>query len=168
MARELGAGRWAARLGALIVVANPITWLDSAIWGQVDSFGLIFLLLGLRELWRDRPERSAILTVIAAITKPQLGILVPIVAAVTIRRALWPRGGFGAEEPPPPRRSTTGWESRTRGPIRILTTGAAGFATAIALSLPFGLGLPGLVEQIFKTAGGYPYLSVNAWNPWGP
>ena len=90
MARELGAGRWAARLGALIVAVNPITWLDSAIWGQVDSFGLIFLLLGLRELWRDRPERSAILTVIAAIMKPQLGILVPIVAAVTIRRALWP------------------------------------------------------------------------------
>ena len=34
------------------------------------------------------------------------------------------------------------------------------------MSLPFGLSLPGLVEQIFKTAGGYPYLSVNAWNPW--
>ena len=102
MARELGAGRWAARLGALIVTVNPITWLDSAIWGQVDSFGLVFLLLGLRELWRDRPERAAILTVIAAITKPQLGILVPIVAAVTIRRALWPRGGYGDEDPPAP------------------------------------------------------------------
>ena len=24
----------------------------------------------------------------------------------------------------------------------------------------------GLVEQIFKTAGGYPYVSVNAYNPW--
>ncbi|HSO28371.1 MAG TPA: hypothetical protein VLS28_00580, partial [Candidatus Sulfomarinibacteraceae bacterium] len=166
MARELGAGRWSARLGALIVAVNPITWLDSAIWGQVDSFGLIFLLLGLRELWRDRPERAAILTVIGAITKPQLGIHVPIVAAVTIRRALWPRGGFGAEEPPASRRSTTAWESRTRGRIRILTTGVAGFATAVAMSLPFGLSLPGLVEQIFKTAGGYPYLSVNAWNPW--
>jgi hypothetical protein len=34
------------------------------------------------------------------------------------------------------------------------------------VSLPFGLSLPGLVAQIFKTAGGYPYLSVNAYNPW--
>ena len=166
MALELGAGRWAARLGALIVAVNPVTWLDSAIWGQVDSVGLIFLLLGLRELWRDRPERAAILTVVGAIVKPQLGILVPIVAAVTIRRALWPAGGYGDEEPPIRRRTTTDWEVRTRGLIRIVTTGLAGLATAIAISLPFGLSLPGLVEQIFKTAGGYPYLSVNAWNPW--
>jgi len=166
MALELGASRRAARMGALIVVINPITWFDSVAWAQVDSFGLVFLLLGLRELWRDRPERAAILTVLGAIIKPQLGILIPIVAAVTIRRALWPEGGYGDDEAPPPRTSTTGWEVRTRGPIRIITTGFAGLATAIALSLPFGLSLPGLVEQIFKTAGGYPYLSVNAWNPW--
>ncbi|TAJ98907.1 MAG: phospholipid carrier-dependent glycosyltransferase [Chloroflexota bacterium] len=167
MALELGAGRWAARLGALIVALNPITWLDSVIWGQVDSVGLIFLLLGLRELWRDRPERAAILTVVGAMIKPQLGILVPIVAAVTIRRALWPTGGYGAEDPPERRRTTTGWEAGTRGPIRIVTTGLAGLLPAIVLSLPFGLALPwGLVEQIFKTAGGYPYVSVNAWNPW--
>jgi len=167
MTRELGAGRWAARLAALIVAINPITWLDSAVWGQVDSVGVIFLLLGLRELWRDRPERAAILTVIAALVKPQLGILVPIVAAVTIRRALWPEGGFGSEASPEPRRTTTDWEARTRGPMRIVTTGLAGLLPAIVLSIPFGLGLPGgLIEQIFKTAGGYPYLSVNAWNPW--
>ena len=34
------------------------------------------------------------------------------------------------------------------------------------LSLPFGLSLPGLIAQVFKTAGGYPYVSVNAFNPW--
>ena len=166
MTLELGGSRWAARLGALIVIVNPITWFDSVIWGQVDSVGVVFLLLAVRELWRDRPERSAILTVIAAIIKPQLGILVPIVAAVTIRRAIWPAGGYGDEGAPPPRRTTTMWEARVRGPIRIFTTGAAGLITAVVLSLPFGLSLPGLVEQIFKTAGGYPFLSVNAWNPW--
>ncbi|MEW5990073.1 MAG: phospholipid carrier-dependent glycosyltransferase [Chloroflexota bacterium] len=167
MALELGAGRRAARLGAVIVAVNPITWLDSVIWGQVDSVGVVFLLLGLRELWRDRPERAAVLTVVGAMIKPQLGILVPIVAAVTIRRALWPKGGHGDEDPPGRRRTTTDWEWRTSGPIRIVTTGLAGLLPAVLLSLPFGLSLPwGLVEQIFKTAGGYPYLSVNAWNPW--
>ena len=53
--------------------------------------GVVFLLLALRELWRDRPERAAIWAVIAAVIKPQLGILIPFVAVVTIRRALWPR-----------------------------------------------------------------------------
>src|SRR5207302_8281935 len=52
------------------------------------------------------------------------------------------------------------------GPIRIVTTAAVGFATAILVSVPFGLSLPGLIKQVFSTAGGYPYLTVNAYNPW--
>ncbi len=163
---ELGGSRRAARLGALILVINPITWFDSVVWAQVDSVGLVFLLLGMRELWRDRPERSAILTVIGALIKPQLGILIPIVAAVTIRRALMPVGAYGTESAPLRRRSTTAWEEHALGWVRIVSTGVAGLVTAIVMSLPFGLSMPGLIEQIFKTAGGYPYLSVNAWNPW--
>ena len=88
MTLELGGGRRAAVVAAALVVFNPVTWFDSVVWGQVDSVGMVFLLLGVRELWRDRPERSAILAVVAAIIKPQLGILVPIVAAVVIRRYL--------------------------------------------------------------------------------
>jgi len=164
MARELGASSRAARIGALLVVLNPVSWLDSAIWGQVDSVGTVVLLLALRELWRDRPERSAILTVLAALIKPQLGILIPIVAVVVIRRALWPAGGYGDE--PAPVGGATALERRFRGPIRILTTGLAGIATAVVVSLPFGLSLSGLIQQVFSTAGGYPYVSVNAYNPW--
>jgi len=166
MARELGAGERAARIGALLVVLNPVTWFDSTIWGQVDSVGLIPLLLAVRELWRDRLERAAILAMLAALIKPQLGILIPIVAIVAIRRALRPRGAYGEDDPDPATYGRTRLEARLRGPIRILTTGAAGLLTAIILSLPFGLGIEGLVNQIFSTASGYPYVSVNAYNPW--
>ena len=166
MVRELGGSERAARVGAALVIFNPITWFDSVVWGQVDSVGVVVLVLALRELWRDRPERAAILATVAALIKPQLGILIPIVAIVVIRRALWPKGGFGLEEAPEPRATTTPWERNVRGPIRILSTGAAGFLTAIAVSLPFGLSLPGLIAQIFKTAAGYPYITVNAFNPW--
>ncbi len=164
MVRELG-GRDRLALGAAFVaVINPISWFDSVVWGQVDSFGVVFLLLALRELWRDRPERSAVYTVIAAVIKPQLGILIPLVAVVTIRRALWPAGGFGDAE-------------RTGRPIRILTTAIAGFVTAWLLCLPFGLSVieltsqppfvqSGLLQQVALTAGGYPYLTVNAYNLW--
>ncbi|HUG28934.1 MAG TPA: phospholipid carrier-dependent glycosyltransferase [Candidatus Limnocylindria bacterium] len=166
MTRELGGSERAARLGALLVILNPVTWFDSVVWGQVDSVGVVFLLLALRELWRDRPERAAILATLAALVKPQLGILIPIVAIVVIRRAFWPQGGFGLEDPPERRAWTTAWEERVRGPIRVVTTGLAGLLTAIVVSLPFGLSFTGLIAQIFKTAGGYPYLSVNAFNPW--
>ncbi len=99
---ELGGSRRAALLGALLFVVNPVTWFDSAVWAQVDSFGLVFLLLALRELWRDHPERAAILATIAAVIKPQLGILVPILVAVLIKRHLVDplRRGSGAEPGP--------------------------------------------------------------------
>ena len=153
MVLELGGRRRLALAAAFVAVANPISWFDSVVWGQVDSFGVVFLLLGLRELWRDRTERAAVYTVIAALIKPQLGILVPLVAVVTIRHAFWPPvDGDG--------------DGRTWRPVRILTTAIAGFATAIVLSIPFGLTPIGLIEQIFIAGGGYPYLTVNAYNPW--
>ncbi len=164
MILELGGRRRVALAGALVAVLNPISWFDSVVWAQADSVGVVFMLLGLRDLWRDRPERAAIWTTIAAIVKPQLGILVPLVAVVVIRRALWPAGGEG--DP-----------ARTGRPLRILTTGLTGFLTAVALCLPFGLSVVELTDappfvrsellaQVGSAAGGYPYLTVNAYNPW--
>ena len=126
MARELGASRRAALIGAALVVANPVSWFDSVLWGQVDSFGVVFLLLGLRALWRDRPERAAIFTVIAALIKPQLAILVPIVAVVTIRRALWPvRPDRGRG----PRPATSRRRARDAGVLARSGPGSAGPTT---------------------------------------
>src|SRR4029079_12857833 len=102
LARELGVSRRRAVIACAVVVFNPVTWFDSVIWGQVDSFGTVFLLLGVRELWKERPERAAILAATAALIQPQLAILIPIVAFVTFRRALWPDGGYG-DEPAPAR-----------------------------------------------------------------
>ena len=136
MALDLGVPRRRAPI-AVAVVINPITWFDSVIWGQVDSFGTVFLLLAIRELWKGAAERAAILAVVAGLIKPQLAILVPIVALVVIRRALWPAGGFGDEGAAAPRaRAGSGGHT---GAVRILTTGAAGFVTAVAMSPPFGL-----------------------------
>ena len=175
MALELGVTRRRALIAAAVVIFNPITWFDSVIWGQVDSFGTLFLLLGMRELWRGRHERAAVLAVVAALIKPQLAILVPIVAVVAIRRALWPEGGYGDEGEP--RRRGFSFEFRDIGWLRILTTAAAGFLTAVLLSAPFGLTVIGvsstapflessLLRLVFSTAATYPYLSVNAYNWW--
>ncbi len=195
MIGELGGRQRLALLGAAVVVVNPVFWFDSVVWGQVDSVGVVFLLLGLRALWRDQPERAAIFAVIAALVKPQLGILIPLLAVVTIRRALWPAGepaaaGDGADGPTAddgaggPVADGDGligrlraWEVRTGRPLRILTTGVAGFLTAVVLCLPFGLSVlqpvaqapfftSGLIDQIVKAGGGYPYLTVNAYNAW--
>ena len=183
MLLELGTRRTLALAAAFVAVINPISWFDSAVWGQVDSVGVVFLLLGLREIWRDRPERAAVLTVIAAVIKPQLGILIPILALVTIRRALWPiRDPATADEAGP--YTATGLltrfralERRTDHPVRILTTAATAAITTVLLCYPFALSVleftskapflkSGLLAQILATASGYPYLAVNAFNPW--
>ena len=128
------------------------------------------MLLGVRELWRGRHERAAILTVVAALIKPQLGILIPIVAWVTMRRALWPRRAPTADDDAPERRAVAGFGlgAPARHPVRIVTTGLAGLLTAVILSAAVRpVGIVGLTSsQIGKTAGGYPYLTVNAYNPW--
>ena len=118
---ELGGSRRAALLGAFLFVVNPVTWFDSAVWAQVDSFGLIFLLLGVRELWRDHPELAAILATIAAVIKPQLGILIPILVAVLLRRYLidWCRArAIAPSRPPsgPPRPSSGSLRPRAGWP----------------------------------------------------
>jgi Gpi18-like mannosyltransferase len=60
MAMELGVTRRRAVLAAAVVVFNPITWFDSVIWGQVDSFGTVFLLLALpcSRSWPRSPSPS--------------------------------------------------------------------------------------------------------------
>lgn len=144
MILELGGSRRRALLGAAVFLALPITWFDSVVWGQVDSVGVVFLLLGLRALWRDQPERATVWATVAAVTKPQLGILVPILVAVLVRRHLLDR----------------------RAPGRLVTSTIAALATASALSAPFGLSFVGLVGQVVRAGAGYPYLTVNAYNPW--
>jgi len=180
---ELGGSRRAALLGAILVLINPVTWFDSAIWGQVDAFGVIFLLLGLRDLWRGRPERASFFAVVAAVIKPQLGILLPILAVVLLRRHLYDRLRPAVDAPGDPTSGTIDaepivdglppgphgdpWFDRLGpGPLRIVTSAVIGLATAVLLCLPFGMSVIGLLQQVVKTAGGYPYVTVNAYNPW--
>src|SRR5690349_2951102 len=149
MVRELGGRDRLALAAAAVAVLNPISWFDSVVWGQADSFGVVFLLLGLRALWRDQPERSALFAVIAAMIKPQLGILIPLVALVTVRRALWPPQqdvvgavpeATGTDEAQPGLFDRfLAWERRTGRPIRIVTTGLVAVVTTWLLCLPFGL-----------------------------
>ncbi len=73
MVREIGGNDRRALLGAALVLFVPITWFDSVVWAQVDSVGLVFVLLSLRSIWRDQPEWAAVWGTIAAVTKPQLG-----------------------------------------------------------------------------------------------
>jgi hypothetical protein len=135
MAQELGASRRRALIAAAVIMFNPVTWFNSAIWGQADVVGSVFLLLGLRALLRDRRELAAAFAVVAALTKIQLGILGFLVGFVVLRRSLAPREGKA-------------------DPERVLTSIAAGLGTAALICLPFtGIDLVGLGGRLATASG---------------
>ena len=143
LAADLGAPRRGQLLAAIAIAVGPMIWLDSAVWGQVDSVGTAALLLSLSALIRGKTVRGAILAALAAVLKPQFGILIPIVAVLAFVRA-----------------------RSARDPWAFVVAGLAGAATIALAALPFGLTLPDVLAKVAEAAGGYPYLSVNAWNPW--
>jgi LysM repeat protein/4-amino-4-deoxy-L-arabinose transferase-like glycosyltransferase len=137
MAREMGVTNRRALIAAAIVVFNPVTWFNSAIWGQADAVGTIFLLLGLRELQKDHREAASALAVLAVLTKLQLGILGFVVGFVVLRRSLVPKTG----EPEPE-------------PERVLSSIGAGLLTAGLICLPFtGLDVPGAAHRLASVPG---------------
>lgn len=151
---------------AALYVFNPVTWYDSALWGQTDAVGSFVLLLGVAALVRGNSEGAAFLGVLAALVKPQFGVvLIPLVAVVLIRRHLV-RPGSGPRHDPWGPAWLRGWLARQQGWPRLVTSGVVALVTFHVLALPFGMGIPDYLALMGRTAGGYEYLTVNAFNPW--
>lgn len=151
---------------AALYVLNPVTWYDSALWGQTDAVGSLVLLLGVAALVRGNSEGAALLGVLAALVKPQFGVvLIPLVAVVLLRRHLL-RPGSGPRHAPWAPAWLRGWLARVQGWPRLITSGVVALVAFHVCSLPFGMGIPDYLELMGRTAGGYEYLTVNAFNPW--
>ncbi len=165
MIRELGGRERLALLGAVVVVVNPVFWFDNVVWGQVDSVGVVFVLLALRSLWRDQPERAADLYGHRGAREAPARD-----PGAARRRRDDPSGALAGRDLIPAASRTSAfqgdglldrvraWEARTDHPLRILTTGVAGFLTAVLLCLPFGL-------SVLEPAASAPFFSVRADRP---
>ncbi|MDP8905648.1 MAG: phospholipid carrier-dependent glycosyltransferase [Chloroflexota bacterium] len=159
-----GAGLGLAAAG--LYLFNPVTWYDSAVWGQVDAVGALIVLLGLAALARGNSEGAMALAVLAGLIKPQFGILLgPLVVAVLLRRHLLAPGSGPRHRPlvPAPLRS---WFEEEHGVWRLLSSATIGLIVLLALITPFSLDLRGLIAKVLEAAAGYQYLTVNAYNPW--
>ncbi|MBM4420930.1 MAG: hypothetical protein FJ034_04995 [Chloroflexi bacterium] len=157
------ASRWhgvrAGLLGAAVFLFLPVTWYDSALWGQVDSVVALPMLVALLLLIAGRSEWAAAFGLLAIVTKPQgviiLGILVPVLVA---RHLI-----------------------QKREPVRIARALLAGSAALVIPLLPFDItrfaspalqGIPvaghvsGLGGLFLQLGDRYPVLSANAYNLW--
>ncbi|MEO0027941.1 MAG: hypothetical protein RL716_1272, partial [Actinomycetota bacterium] len=150
------------KFGAVAYLFLPISWYDSAIWGQVDSLSMLPMLLSLVFLIEKKPEWSIVFFVLAVLTKPQgalmLLILLPVLMGQFINRELHL--------------------------ARIGTSLAAGTLVFAVVAVPWSLesylapynptlasvpivgDLLGLAVQYISTAGMFPVLTANAFNIW--
>jgi hypothetical protein len=163
-ARRARVGR-AALIVAALYVLNPVTWYDSALWAQVDSFGAMVMLLTVIALVSGYSEAAVGLTVLAGLLKPQYAVvLLPVVGVILLRRHLFAPGSGPRPRLRPGRFAE--WFADEQGPWRLVSSAAVGLAMLVVLILPFNLDLFGLMRIAAGAAGEYNYLSVNAYNPW--
>ncbi|MEB2285664.1 MAG: hypothetical protein B6D46_08900 [Polyangiaceae bacterium UTPRO1] len=123
----------------LIVLAyslNPAVIFNSAIWGQTDSLFTLELFLGALLLFEGQIAFGWAVLMIAAVTKPQALIFLPLLAS---------------------------WRGNWDRPERPIIAAATGLAVAAVLTLPFVEPL-GLAAHYQKGAAYYAETSVNAFN----
>ena len=119
----------------------PAVFLNSAQWGQADSFCTAIALSSLLLLYRERYVPSALLYGLAVSCKPQMLIFAPAYLFFTLKRRRWGMLALGA----------------------LLALGAV-----LAAALPFteGFHFLWLLERYRSTLDSYSYYSVNAYNFW--
>jgi dolichyl-phosphate-mannose-protein mannosyltransferase len=141
VARKHFAGIWPTII-AVIYVFNPAIILDSAIWGQVDSFLVMFLAFGYLLMDSKQPALAGLPLAAAILTKPQGLYFLPIIFYELLKRKDWKL---------------------------LLRTAALGIFSCIVIILPFALrmGPAWIFKLYFNTAEGYQYATLNAFNLFG-
>ncbi len=139
--------RWGARhagsfiaLGASVLyLLNPAIIVNSAGWGQVDSFFMLWMFLFIEAIMRGKLRQGSVLYAVALLIKPQALLFAPLLLLVFFRRGSWKS---------------------------FFVSFLSGLAVFSLLSAPF-LILKGplwIFSLYFGTLASYPYASLNAYN----
>jgi hypothetical protein len=177
-------GERAGLIAAALYLLVPVSWYDSALWGQVDAVGALVMLAAVVLLAEGWSEPAAALGALAALVKPQDAIVLVVILPVLVRRHLLRVGSGPAPSLP---RSLRGLETTVRalladqGPVRLATSAIAAAVVTVAVLLPFDIALyapanladvpvlgqlAGLVGLMVSDTGQFGVLTANAFNPW--
>ncbi|OCT10632.1 hypothetical protein A8709_22580 [Paenibacillus pectinilyticus] len=140
ISKREGARTWVQALWiAGLFAFNPAIWANSAVWGQVDSFFMLFIVATLLMQMKGKLPQAAFFIALALLLKPQallfgLFLLIDVI--------------------------------RTRKPMVWLLSVLTGVATMAVLALPFavGRGYGWMISLYSGTLASYPYGSLNAFN----
>ncbi len=142
---------------ALFYLFNPGVFVNSSIWGQFDAIPAT-MLLGVLVLFEYKKHNmAALLFLIAVLTKPQSGLLLPVVLYLYFKDFRWDFQSFK----------------------RLFTGLLSGVFLYLAIVLPFYIPtdkagqIPGFLDPFywlfdlyFRSIKDYPYATANAFNFW--
>ena len=133
-------------------VMNPLSMLDSAAWGQVDSILALLCLLMVWFITKDKYILASVMFGLAVILKPQGIFMLPIIGFALIRRLT-----RNKEVP------------KGRTLMLILKCILVALGTILVVALPFGIKMkPNFFEWLINlyigTANGYKGATVNSYN----
>lgn len=138
---------------AAFAALNPMTILNSAIWGQIDSILAMFCILAIYFMAEKRKLIPAFFMFAAGVLiKPQAVFIAPVIVYGIID-IVWLEG-FTREKF-----------------VKNLLGGLAAIAVMFILFMPFGNnpidGIGTIINQYLDTVGQYNYYTVNAFNIYG-
>ena len=171
-------------VAAALFLFIPVTWYDSALWGQVDAVGTLVAVAALVLLIDGWSEAALATAVLAVLVKPQYAITLGIVLPVLVRRHLI-RVGSG----PNPRLgrrlgrldTVLGGLLADQGPRRLVSSGVVASIVGLVVILPFDLAryaptsladvpiianVAGLAGLFGRLGSEYSVLTADAFNPW--
>ncbi len=124
---------------AALFALNPAVLANSAVWGQVDAFFMLFVLLSFIQMQKNSLTKATVLLAIALLLKPQALLFGPFLLLAWLRK-----------------------KSLKSFTLSVL----CGVAVVWIVTLPFtyAKGLGWLVHLYTGTLASYPYASLNAFN----
>ncbi len=126
---------------ASLYLLNPISLIDGALWGQIDSLGLFIFLLALVAVLKNRPMLAGMIFMAAMMTKLQNMIYGPILFLF-----IWQHLGYA-------------------GLVRAVSGTALTF---FGLNIEFVLtrNMTRVVASLTENYDYFPWMSLNAFNLW--
>jgi len=155
-----------ALIASALLVLNPGVVFTSAVWGQVDSVGMVLTMASLWALLGGRPALAALLGGAAFLTKPQYTLLLAVAGVAYYSSEIRRLPDFRSELA---RLSVARWAVRN-----LVLPGGALLVTLQLLLLPFSVTLwPGLSvawtlrSRLVAAGTKFPVGSADAFNLWG-
>lgn len=151
--------RWnAGMLAAIFYLFNPAIFINTSVWGQFDAIPATMLLGTVYLFETKKPNLGALLFLAAVLTKPQSGLLLPIVLYLYFRH----------------------FRMDMKSILRLITGFCAGIALYLFIVLPFysptgsaGITVPRFLDPFYwlfdlylRSLTDYPYATANGMNFW--